>query len=139
MLFRSRLAANHLSYYNTTAGFERVNGEVEIDGVPYQYVQRRIYNDSVEFLLIPNRATLNLRSGRDVYFGLINDLQQPQKGQKDSRPGVAPDFFGDPFTLTPSYRLADRLFSLVSREFYYHVRIPEGARFIGEHPPAFSS
>jgi hypothetical protein len=38
----------NLPYYANNAKFERVDGEMVIDGIVYQYVQRRVYNDSIE-------------------------------------------------------------------------------------------
>src|SRR5580698_3798791 len=60
-LITIKLPAAHLSYFNNSAVFERVDGQIEINGIPYQYVKRRIYNDSLELLCIPNQMALKLR------------------------------------------------------------------------------
>lgn len=46
--------ALHLPYMQSSAGYERVNGSVEHDGVQYNYVKRRVCNDTLSVLCIPN-------------------------------------------------------------------------------------
>ena len=72
------IPATHLSYYNNSFQYERVHGEIEIRGLRYEYCKRRILNDSIEFLCIPNRAAMKMQTARDDFFQLMNDL--PQNG-----------------------------------------------------------
>jgi hypothetical protein len=72
------IPATHLSYYNNSFQYEKVHGEIEIRGLRYEYCKRRILNDSIEFLCIPNRAALKMQTARDDFFQLMNDL--PQNG-----------------------------------------------------------
>ena len=46
-LISFKVSAN-LPYYINSETYDRVNGEININGVDYKYVKRRIYNDSVE-------------------------------------------------------------------------------------------
>ena len=43
----------NLPYYQNSKTFQRIDGEIEIEGVYYKYVKCRIYNDSLEMLCIP--------------------------------------------------------------------------------------
>ncbi len=95
-LFSIKVPVTHVSYYNNSTTFERVNGRIEINGMPYQYVQRRIFNDTLELLCIPNRMALKLRLSRDEYFRTIADVQHPQGKQL---PASFKTFPGDPFTI----------------------------------------
>ena len=36
-----------LPYYTNSAEYERIDGTIEMDGVAYHYVKRRVYNDSL--------------------------------------------------------------------------------------------
>lgn len=71
-----------LPYLVNSADFERWDGEINIDGILYKYVKRRFINDSIEFLCIPDRHSMNLQTARDNFFRLANDLQQDQPGKK---------------------------------------------------------
>lgn len=66
--------AINLPYYANNPQFERVDGEIVIKGVVYQYVQRRIYNDSLELKVLPNQARLHIKNAREDFYQLAQDL-----------------------------------------------------------------
>ena len=74
-LIEMRVSLN-LPYQNDQADFERVNGEIEINGTHYNYVKRRIENGQLVVMCIPNQGKTQIENSRDDYFKLINDLQQ---------------------------------------------------------------
>ena len=134
-LMTIKLPAAHLSYYNNSAAFERVDGQIEINGVPYQYVKRRIYNDSIELLCIPNQMVLNLRVSGEDYFRLINDVQRSQQGQ--GHPAATKFFAVDPYTVTDPLRVGDRAFTLIDRTDYFNTNLLSPPGVATERPPAF--
>src|ERR1700743_2852942 len=71
-----------LSYYNSSTGFERVDGQIDIGGVHYKYVKRRIFQDSLELLCIPNMTAMKLQSAKNEFFRQVNDLQQQNQGKR---------------------------------------------------------
>lgn len=71
-----RISADALPYSNSSAQFERSVGFIEIGANRYRTVKRRLYNDSIEFLCIPDGAANQLRSARNDFFRLVNDLQK---------------------------------------------------------------
>jgi hypothetical protein len=73
-----------LSYYNGSSVFERVDGQVDLNGVHYNYVKRRIFRDSLELLCIPNTTVTSLQKVRNDFFRQVNDLQQQNQGKKNS-------------------------------------------------------
>lgn len=64
-----------LPYYTNSVQYEHVNGTVTIDGVIYQYVKRRIYADSIEYLCLRDMAQTRLQGAREQFFQLAYDLQ----------------------------------------------------------------
>jgi hypothetical protein len=79
-----RIPATRLSYYNNSFQYERVRGEIEIRGLRYKYCKRRILNDSIEFLCIPNQAAMKMQTARDDFFQLMNDLSRNGLGKNSS-------------------------------------------------------
>jgi hypothetical protein len=75
----------NLPYQNDQAVFERVNGEIEIDGTHYNYVKRRIENGQLVVMCIPNQRKTKIENSRDDYFKLINDLQQNGNAKKTEK------------------------------------------------------
>ena len=101
-LLSLKIPITNLSYYNNSTQFERVDGQIEINGVQYKYVKRRIYNDSVELLCIPNQTAMSLRTAKDDFFKLVNDLQHTGQNKKaDSHPS-SKNFSVDNYTLNES-------------------------------------
>jgi hypothetical protein len=75
-----------LSYYNSSTGFERVDGQIDIGGVQYKYVERRIFKDSMEYRCIPNLAAMDLKTARESFFQLVNDLSHNGQEKKTPHP-----------------------------------------------------
>ena len=71
-----------LPYQNNWKGFERFDGEIEVDGVHYKYVKRAVRNDSLVLLCLPNEEKMKLLSARDEFFKLVNDIQNSSQGKK---------------------------------------------------------
>jgi hypothetical protein len=83
-----------LAYYNSSATFERVDGQIDLNGVHYNYVKRRIFKDSLELLCIPNTTAMNLQKAKNEFFRQVNDLQQQNQGKKNNSTPVK-DFSKD--------------------------------------------
>jgi hypothetical protein len=66
----------NLPYYNNSKDFTRTYGEVEMNGISYQYVKSRIYNDSLELLCIPNTSKQQLLNAKDDFAQATFDLQK---------------------------------------------------------------
>ena len=69
----------NLPYQTNWKEFERFDGEIEIDGVHYQYVKRKVEDGHLVVLCIPNESKQKLQTTRDEFFKLVNDLSQPAK------------------------------------------------------------
>ncbi len=72
-LLKIKVAAA-LPYGTSTEQFERVDGEIEINGITYTYVKRRFYQDSLELYCIPNIAKATIKNARDEFSKLANDF-----------------------------------------------------------------
>lgn len=75
-LISIKIPITALSYYNPTTGFERVDGQIEIGGIQYKYVSRRIFGDSLEYRCIPNQVAVRQETAANEFFRQVNDLQQ---------------------------------------------------------------
>ena len=127
-LITLKVPSTHLSYYNPSAQFERADGQIEIGGVRYKYVERRLYNDSLELRCIPNQTAMNLQSARNEFFKLVNDLQQHggQGKKSDSHSGPGKNLFS-----TDYYTTGDHCLTAVLS----FVNLPKAA----DHAPALAT
>jgi hypothetical protein len=93
-LTRIKIPLTTLSYYNGSTVFERVDGQIELNGVHYNYVKRRIFKDSLELLCIPNTTVTSLQKAKNDFFRQVNDLQQQTQGKKNGSSAIK-DFSKD--------------------------------------------
>ncbi|MDO6430997.1 hypothetical protein Q4E93_10390 [Flavitalea sp. BT771] len=136
-LISLKVPITHLSYYNCSSTFERVDGQIEINGIPYQYVKRRICNDSLELRCIPNQMALRLRLSRDEYFRTINDIQSSQRHQQQpALPCTVKSFVSDPYLLTSSFQLNAPLSFKITYHYFYSEQVIWIPRVIEERPPS---
>lgn len=72
----------NLPYQTNWNEFERFDGEIEVEGIHYKYVKRKVFNDSLVLLCLPHESKMKLQSARDEFFKLVNDLQHPSQNKK---------------------------------------------------------
>lgn len=63
----------NLPYYASSETFEQVWGSAEVDGVVYHFVKRRVYNDSLELLCLPDASKQRLQSVKNEITRLATD------------------------------------------------------------------
>jgi hypothetical protein len=141
-LISIKVPATQLSYYNPSTQFERVDGQIEVGGVLYKYVKRRLFNDSLALLCIPNHAAMSLQTAKNEFFQLVNDLWHNGQGKKtDSHPGSSKS------PVAPEYLTTDAIFAmgnLYSKSFlpgtsHYTAVLPSAESLTAEQPPDQSS
>ncbi|MBS1935059.1 MAG: hypothetical protein JST96_13740 [Bacteroidetes bacterium] len=105
-LITVKVPAGHLSSYTLSTKFERVDGQVEVNGVLYKYVKRRVFNDTIEMLCIPNHQAMKVQTAKENFFKLVNDLQHDGQSKKgDSHSNSSKSF-------SPDYNVNEYSFAL---------------------------
>ena len=132
-LISIKIPIRYISYYNSSTTFERVDGEIEINGLQYKYVKRRIYKDSLEMLCIPNHEAMKLRTTQNEFFRFSNDLQQEKKPGSHSPP--VKNFLPDCYTLPDLFNMGRLPFRLLPAGSPYSSDIASCYSPTAEHPP----
>ncbi|MFT3933594.1 MAG: hypothetical protein QM726_08275 [Chitinophagaceae bacterium] len=73
----------HLPYIQNSGEYERIDGTVEDNGIHYNFVKRRIHNDTLYIMCLPNEQKTQLAKGKSNYAGEVNDFNNSKK-EKDS-------------------------------------------------------
>jgi hypothetical protein len=135
-LISFKIPLTTLAYFNSSTGFERVNGKIDIGGVRYQYVKRRIYGDSLEVLCIPNLTSIKLRTASNDFFRQVNDLQQQNQSKKNSTHPVR-DISKDYRPATASFVVPDAFSLAAAKAFglYAPSQLPSIYAPTAENPP----
>lgn len=74
--------ALNLPYQTTWSGYQRCDGDVEIDGISYKYVKRKVANDTLYLLCIPNTKKMHLETAKNDFFKYSNDLTQNNNSKR---------------------------------------------------------
>lgn len=80
-LFTLKIPIN-LPYQNTWASFERINGEITVNGETYMYVQRKVVNDTMFLQCIRHTEKIDLQQKSNDYFGKVNDVSGNNDAKK---------------------------------------------------------
>jgi len=80
----------NMPYQADWAGFERYDGEIEVNGIHYKYVKRKVQDGQLVLKCIPNHDKQRLESAKDDLFKITNDLQQDNTAKKTGTSNQAP-------------------------------------------------
>jgi hypothetical protein len=72
----------NLPYQTSWAGYQRFNGEIELNGVMYKYVKRKVSNDTLYVMCIPNTKKMNLEIAKNDFLKFSVDLNQNDNSKK---------------------------------------------------------
>jgi hypothetical protein len=140
LLISLKIPANHLPYYSNSKLFERIDGQVIMEGVSYNFVKRRLFKDSLELLCIPNIAVMNLQNAKDYLFRVVNDLQQKNQGRKtSSHPGSSKNFSSDLYALNDPLSIQG-IYSISCPSISHYLASLYSLVILGaDHPPETQS
>lgn len=82
-LVEVKMALN-LPYITSWADYERVDGEIELGGTYYNYVKRKVSNDTLYLMCLPNKSKTQLYLSRNDYAKQANDIPSCEKNGKSS-------------------------------------------------------
>lgn len=110
----------NLPYHANWSNFERYDGEIDIDGIHYNYVSRKMVNDTLILLAIPNPDKTRIRHARETFYALVNDVQEMDGGDTSSGVPTSPrkvfTFEGVELPLTPHAGMVCRPTELLSAD-----------------------
>ena len=75
----------HNAYQNSWSGYERYNGEVELNGTTYTYVKRKLSNDTLYLMCIRNSEKMRLETAKNDFFKISNNLEQNNNSKKTEK------------------------------------------------------
>lgn len=80
-LIELKVAVN-IPYQTSWTSYQRYNGEIEINGVKYKYVKRKLANDTLYLKCIPNTKEMMLQTAKNDFFKLSNNLLDNNSSKK---------------------------------------------------------
>lgn len=119
-LISFKVPITRLSYYNPSSEWERVEGSIEVGNVYYKYVKRRMVDDSLEVLCIPNSVATRLLAVK----------------RQGTHPAAIKIPAPEPFVVMAPCGVAVLPYKLLMTTFYFSVYIPFPPRGTLDRPPA---
>ncbi len=74
-----------LPYVNNQQNFERIDGEITINGKILKYVKRKIADGNLILLCLPDHNKMRIESAKDEFFKYANDLVQNNQSKKSGQ------------------------------------------------------
>ena len=78
----------NMPYQTSWSEYERYDGEVEMDGISYKYVKRKLCNDTLYLKCIPNTQRMQLQAAKNDIFKNNNDIAQNSSNKSDHSKSV---------------------------------------------------
>jgi hypothetical protein len=72
----------NLPYQTNWSSYQRFDGEIEIAGTLYKYVKRKVTNDTLYLMCLPNTKKMHLETAKNDFFKITNDLSQNDNSKK---------------------------------------------------------
>jgi hypothetical protein len=72
----------NVAYQTSWTSYQRCDGEITIDGVIFKYVKRKLANDTLYLMCIPNSAKMRLEVAKNNFFKISNDLPNDSQSKK---------------------------------------------------------
>ena len=110
---------------------------IVIKGIVYQYVQRRIYNDSLELKVLPNQDRLHIKNAREDFYKLAQDLSNSNPDKKSVPLGKSTAKFisFDYIQQNISWHLAPANLANVTTGYRYATRLISNYLTVQGPPP----
>ena len=98
----------NMPYITNTGAYERVDGQLEHDGIHYNYVKRKVSNDTLYILCLPNESKTKLYNAKAAYSKEANDIPSNKKAAGNTKKS---GFDTEQNRLSDSYMVSDVLIS----------------------------
>lgn len=96
-----------LPYAANRGEYERFDGEIEMNGIHYNYVKRKMFNDTLYLLCIPNSERNELNAAKEHLIAGLSEVQNDHNAPQNS-PGTS---IVKPFTTDYFQFISEFLFS----------------------------
>lgn len=126
-----------LPYVNNQQNFERVDGEITVNGKILKYVKRKISDGNLILLCLPDHNKMQIESAKNDFFKWTNDLLQNNQSKKSgsTKSGVfknlATEYCIIPSDYAPVNRIAQRAYYITSCLNF----LPSSYYTLPEQPP----
>jgi hypothetical protein len=77
-----------LPYATDWAEFEKIRGTIVVDGIVYNFIERKYENGFMIYKCLPNHRGTELQNARDYFQSLVYDMEKQDKKQDAPKPAA---------------------------------------------------
>lgn len=129
----------NLPYLTESTNFERVDGQIELNGIQYNYVKRRVINDSFELLCIPNYAACEIKNTYHQFLQSVVQSPQTQENKSGSAALLAKYFSFDYVVTDNNFYLKITQSLFLKRNYFHSLLLTPGYSLLPHQPPELLS
>lgn len=74
--------ALYAPYIQSSGGFQRCDGQIELNGTEYNYVKRMVQNDTLYLYCIPNNKKTQINNSKHLYASRYSDNSNDKKAER---------------------------------------------------------
>lgn len=129
----------HLPYITSQSTFERVEGEINVNGTMYKYVKRKIEEGKLILLCLPNKHKMMLEVAKDNFFSNTSNFHQNTSSSGGAKANATTSKNTSFEAVLHCHNIATILLphSLQIKHFYRTHRLTNTITLPQEQPPDF--
>jgi hypothetical protein len=112
----------NLPYISSSTEFESVEGNIDINGINYQYVKKRFFNDTLEILCVPNFTKSFINESKNDFAKQLNDIASSNNSKKSSSNQIVKAKISD-LIQEHHFDINQQIYSATLKHDSYHVCI----------------
>jgi hypothetical protein len=109
----------NLPYISSSTEFESVEGNIDINGINYQYVKKRFFNDTLEILCVPNFTKSSIKESKNDFAKQLNDIASSNNSKKSSSNQIVKASISD-FIQEHHFDIYQHIYTSNLKHDYYH-------------------
>ncbi len=125
----------NMPYISDSKDFERVNGQIEMNGVHYNYVKRKVSGDTLYVLCVPNVCKTKLYNAKAFFSKEANDIPTNKKSAETIKKASAASEYNSVFN---QYLINNNAVVLTIVYQSFNSFLPKAFSLIPEQPPQAS-
>lgn len=79
----------NIPYQTSWTSYQQYDGEIELNGTVYKFVKRKLSNDTLYLMCIPNTKKTRLETAKNDFFKISNDLAQNDNSKSANTKSVS--------------------------------------------------
>ena len=125
----------NMPYLSANTEFERVDGEITVDGKIYKYVKRKVQNGQLVLLCLPDDKKTRIESSKQEFFAYANSLTSEQHGKQNPAKSLIKSIAIDYDQFDVDYKIENQITRTQYTSPQNHVLIPSSLLESAGQPP----